>query len=195
MEVFQGELFLLGFNKCGTTSLHKFFRDQGLKSAHCWIGSKNLAMECASHVDVTDCHRAFSNWQVFSDFTFLKGDRFLEPLDMYPLWRKSYPNAYFILNDRHLEDWVKSRRAHKGGDFLNRYLDFSGLSECEAVDQWVKKFLAHRASVLSFFQGDSKFCHFMVGQDSIKKVVGFLSADYHLSADFFERRNARPFGG
>ena len=74
------KVFLIGFNKCGTTSLHKFFRDQGLKSAHCWLGKRHLALEAVAHTDVLNVRRAFSDWQVFSDFTFLKGKNFVEPL-------------------------------------------------------------------------------------------------------------------
>lgn len=185
------KIFLIGFNKCGTTSLHKFFRDQGLHSAHCWIGQKFLALEAAASQDIDKCHKVFSGAQVFSDFTFLKENQFVEPLDKFPIWRKAFPNSYFILNDRPIDDWVNSRLLHKGGSFLQRYLSFSGLDEHGVILQWREKFLAHRENVLSFFQDDEKFCHFMVGLDSITKIVQFLQPDYRLDPKIFKTRNSR----
>ncbi len=191
MRFRKPKIFLIGFNKCGTTSLHKFFRNQGLKSAHCWLGMRYLALEAVSHTDVLNVRRVFSDWQVFSDFTFLKGKHFVEPLDMYPIWRQAFPDAYFILNDRPVEDWVKSRMFHKDGDFLRRFINHSGCGSIEAANQWREKFSAHRNDVLSFFHNDKRFCHFMLGEDSITKVVNFLCNDYKLNEEFFKEHNAR----
>jgi hypothetical protein len=191
LRFLKPKIFLIGFNKCGTTSLHKFFRNQGLKSAHCWIGNKSLAVEAARHSDAATCRKIFASWQVFSDFTFLKEKTFIEPLDLYPVWRHAFPNAYFILNDRNIDEWVRSRLVHKDGDFLKRYLIYSGCDETAAVAHWRAKFLAHKEEVLSFFKDDKRFCHFTLGQDDISKIIDFLGPDYRLNADMFITRNSR----
>ena len=185
------KIFLIGFNKCGTTSLHFFFRDQGLKSAHWMLGKKFLALEAERNRDLVNCRKLFSGYQVFSDFTFLTETEFKEPLDLYPIWREAFPNAYFILNDRPVDEWIDSRLNHRNGKFIERYKTYSGLSESEIVNQWRDKFLTHQKNVMIFFRSDPKFCHFTLGRDHIMKITNLVKADYSLDANNFIRRNSR----
>lgn len=185
------KIFLIGFNKCGTTSLHKFFHAQGLKSFHFFLNNQPLAVKASQSSDVLSCRKTFAHGQVFSDFTYLTEKEFYEPLDMYPLWRQAFPDAYFILNNRDVDSWLKSRMCHSEGTFLKRYMSLFDQTEDEVLLQWRTKFLAHTKSVLSFFEKDERFCHFTIGQDDIKKIVSLLAADYCLNPAMFGRVNSR----
>jgi hypothetical protein len=110
---------------------------------------------------------------------------------MYPIWRQAFPDAYFIFNDRPVEEWVKSRMLHKDGDFLRRFIAYSGGDSVDAANQWREKYTMHKNDVLAFFQNDERFCHFMLGRDSISKVVDFLKVDYRLKVKAFKERNVR----
>lgn len=192
---YKPKIFLIGFNKCGTTSFHKFFHAQGLKSWHFMLKNKYLAVEASQSNDIESCRRTFSHGQVFSDFTYLTEEEFHEPLDSYRLWREAFPDAYFILNSRDVDSWLNSRMKHRGGTFLSRYMIFSEQSKEEIVTEWRNKFQSHTENVLSFFENDERFCHFMVGQDDIEKIVSFLSPDYSLSAEIFNHVNSTRSSG
>jgi hypothetical protein len=192
---YKPKIFLIGFNKCGTTSLHKFFHAQGLKSVHCLLNGQPLAIEVSQCVDVQSCRKTFAHGQVFSDFTFLTDKKFCEPIDMYPLWRQAFPDAYFIFNTRDVDSWLRSRVGHSNGTFLKRYMSLFDQTEEEVLLQWRSKFLTHTKNVLSFFENDEQFCQFKVGQDNIGKIVTLLAADYRLDAAMFGHVNSKRTSG
>lgn len=192
---YKPKIFLIGFNKCGTTSFHKFFHAQGLKSWHFKLKDKYLAVEASRSTDVVSCRKTFAHGQVFSDFTYFTEETFLEPLDMYGLWRMAFPDAYFILNSRDVDSWLNSRMNHRGGTFFSRYMLFSEQTKDEVLIEWRNKFQSHTENVLSFFENDERFCHFMVGQDDIDKIVSFLAPDYSLSAGMFNHVNSTRSSG
>jgi len=83
------KVFAVGFNKCGTTSMHVLFESLGLSSYH---GTK---------------------WRNCDDLTLLRAyDCFSDdiPTDLAKLDRM-FPNSKFILQVRKLDAWVYSRLA------------------------------------------------------------------------------------
>ena len=82
--VFYDKIFVIGFNKTGTTAIHKLFRINNLNSLH------------RIKWDV-------ENYMCFSDGP----DRY-----NFKKYYKQYPNSLFILNTRNLKDWVISRFKH-----------------------------------------------------------------------------------
>lgn len=183
------KVFIVGFNKCGTTSLDRFLRAQGLRSLHWRSGSTYLALEAAKATDAASAKRIFAQAQVFSDFVYLSDTEFCEPLDLYPIWQRAFPSAYFILNDRDVDDWLASRTAHSKGTLMTRYRKVFNLTEAETLDAWRDKFLTHRAAVLHHFEGHPRFAHFVLGRDPIEKITQLLAPDYRLDPSYFRRRN------
>jgi hypothetical protein len=79
------KVFVIGFNKTATSTFHILFQKNGLKSQH------------------DDSQWNTDEYQCFSD-NGNKRD-----------WKKLYavyPNSYFILNTRPLDDWIRSRAKH-----------------------------------------------------------------------------------
>lgn len=183
------KVFFIGFNKCGTTSFDRFMHSQGLKSIHWRTGERYLALDAAKATDDASAKRIFANGQVFSDFVYLSDTEFCEPLDLYPIWSRAFPSAYFILNDRDVDDWLASRMAHSKGTLMTRYRKVFGLTESETLDAWRHKFLKHRKDVLRHFDGHPRFAHFVLGRDPIETITQLLAPDYRLDPSYFRRRN------
>lgn len=59
------KIFLIGFNKIGTTSFHRFFHAQGLRSIHWKLNGQSLAVEVSKARDIKNCQKFFANGQVF----------------------------------------------------------------------------------------------------------------------------------
>lgn len=79
------KIFVIGFNKTGTTSFHDLFIKYGLTSQH------NIKWN-------------IDNYQCFCDGLHNNGK--------YKNYYEKYPNSLFILNTRPLYNWLKSRSNH-----------------------------------------------------------------------------------
>jgi hypothetical protein len=96
----------IGFNKTGTTSLHRYFESAGLDSSYdasYQKQSRTLGQdELRSYIDAYDA--------------FTDGER-----ADYARLAQLYPEAKFILNTRELKKWLESRVKHvfrQGGSTL-----------------------------------------------------------------------------
>ena len=89
------KVFCIGFNKCGTTTLHHFFVDNNLKSVHntwWWLWKKKSK---------------FNDMQCFTDgYEYLKNKRQFPDLKML---EEYFPDAKFIIQTRSLNKWLLSR--------------------------------------------------------------------------------------
>lgn len=191
----ERKIFIIGYNRCATNSLNDFFRYQGLKGLHWCQGDRFLALETDLRKDDDAAMRAFlAGWTVFSDFTYLPADRFLETQGLFATYARICPEAYFIYNDRDVDKWIASRLRFIEGDFLARYTAATGHDRDQAVAAWRRAFTDHRAAVLQFFVGHPRFVHFNIephdgfGADPIHKVIDLVRADYRLDARYWDDR-------
>ena len=92
------KIFCIGFNKCGTTSLHELFKDMGLKSTHnaTWWYWKDKD-QFKNYDCFTDGYERYTNKLTFPN---------LENLE------NMFPDAKFILQTRDLDKWLISRLKH-----------------------------------------------------------------------------------
>lgn len=193
------KVFLIGPNRCATTTFHNFFHTQGLKSIHWRRGPIFLAREIDARRDDIPALRDFlSRWTVFSDFVYLTDKVFIENHVLYETYARAFPEAYFILNDRNVDRWVNSRLLHRDGGFMERFLKVRGGTHDQAIESWKDGFLAHREAALSFFKGHPRFLHFNIDKEDhsafvepaeISRVIDLLRPDYKLDAAYWTKRN------
>ena len=100
--------FQIGFNRCGTVSLCRFFRRNGFAAVHHDGGRLAIAMDAnlraGRHV-----LSGYERFEAFFDMSFLRQHIHVE---MYKRWDRileQVPEARFILNLRDVERWVGSR--------------------------------------------------------------------------------------
>lgn len=100
----RGPIFVLGDSRTGTTSLHKYFRDAGLRSIHYYNKESGMELPIPAHIEkntprLLEFIRT-SGFEAFSDY----------PTRLF--WRQLYdafPSASFILSVRQSTDiWERS---------------------------------------------------------------------------------------
>ncbi len=129
------KVFCIGFNKTGTSSMHRLFTQLGLASFHGYY----------SHIPVTD--PLYREWQCFSD-----GDQ-----HDFALLDRTFPGSRFIVTTRPLADWLVSRIRHieqrrrmgATGPMREEYEKDPAL----AVRRWVEARLEYHQRVSAYFAG------------------------------------------
>ncbi|RYH06683.1 hypothetical protein [Tropicimonas sp. IMCC6043] len=153
-----GKVFFLGFNKTGTSSIHKLFSSLGYRSFH--------------HPEWREISKfpLFSAFDVFSDG---------EPQNIID-FKTNFPDAFYILNVRNLDAWVVSRLKHieyekkiEGRVIRDPYWD----NTASAVGQWIKKRNeVHLRVIESFGNGNGNFMilNYTRDSDANRKLSRFL---------------------
>lgn len=140
-------VFCIGFNKTGTTSLHRLFESQGLKSAH------NTHWPHTSHV--IGGERFFNYADCYSDGERASFTQLIE-------W---FPDSVFILNTRNERDWLHSRIKHvfrnessnkKGAELKWMARDF--LTDPElCIDYWIRARRIYQAQARAKLSRSNRF--------------------------------------
>jgi hypothetical protein len=113
------KIFVLGPNKCGTLSLHKFFLRNNLKSVH-WDQGE-LALKIASNISANRKPlEGYEKYDCFSDLFFLNDQLYISSLLLGKEIVKRYPDDIFILNTRDFDKWRESRNNHASGSLNTR---------------------------------------------------------------------------
>ena len=124
------KIFVIGFNKNASTTLHNLFGQLGYKSQH---NGKSWDL------DKYDC---------FSDNGDLQ--------DLKALYK--FPDSVFILNTRNLNDWLVSRSKHCAWHKNNKQSNFSWgwPPNSDTYLRWIKERESHFKKVIKFFEKDKK---------------------------------------
>lgn len=175
------KIFLIGFNKCGTSTLHGFLRDNGIRSVHWSEKGVILAARIALNIskkrpvlDGIDQYTAYSDLCFQTNFAWIEANRFFRE------FHRDHPDAYFILNDRDLEHWIASRTTHP--DLLERAMAYWQAGEAEVKEIWRREYRRHRAEVLAYFAGNRRFLHFDIEKDDPARLVELMKPDFRLDA-------------
>ena len=184
-------IFQIGFNKCGTRSLYKFFANNGVPSVH-YDGGR-VAGSMFRHfrrreplIDVR-----YKNKSFFADMENITaagkpvyvGPQLFRQLD------REYPRSKFILNTRNREDWVRSRIAHEDGGYLRTCAEGLGLSEEKTILHWKQEWDDHHRVVLEHFSGRPKdLLVFDIDRDGPQQLVEFFRPQFRLRGRYYVHR-------
>ena len=123
----------------------------------------------------------------------MKLGRCIEGQQYYRELYNEYPDSYFILQTRKLEDWIRSRSKHKRGDFMKRCMKFCQIRDARAMrDHWRKERTGFEAEVMQFFSLRSKarFMRYDIDNNHIVELINFLKSDFpDLNEKNFGHRN------
>lgn len=147
------KIFQIGFNRCGTKTIHDYLCANGLKGVH-WDKGRLAKLMFANRAAERELIRGYDDFEVFTDMEWLAPTEFLEAYKLYPELAAQHPDAIFILNTRALEAWINSRLTHGEGRYaaLHRaYLKID--SDTELAAHWRKEWDEHHARVMEFFAG------------------------------------------
>ncbi len=121
--------------------------------------------------------KGMEHYQFFSDLITLTDSELIEANRYFKEMHEEYPDAFFILNDRPVQDWIKSRINHEGGpggSFIGRSASALGVSIEEVPDIWREQYFEHKQAVLEHFKRHDRFLHFHLGEHGPKQIVCFL---------------------
>lgn len=174
-------VFVIGFNKTGTTSLHEFFRGNGFPAIHWDRGrlARRMLLNCLE--DRRILHGYDHRYRVFSDMVAQTRRLRLEANALFRVLDRDYPDSFFLHNTRRLEDWVDSRAAKTFGRYggcTNLELEMGILNTSdprEAIDTWIRDREAHAAAVRRYFGGRERFLEVDIADaDLPAKLAGWL---------------------
>ena len=152
------KVFVIGFNKSASSSLHFLFESLGRPSYH-GVAWRNL-----------DDLKLLQKYDCFSDDI----PRDLSELD------RLFPSSKFILNVRDLRSWIYSRLAHieRNKKSNSKYKTHPTWDTTEeAIKVWIKTRNEYHLSVLSYFAGrpaDILVVNFIRDELAAVKVCRFL---------------------
>lgn len=194
-------IFLIGFNKCGTTSFHNFFEANGIASVH-WAG--NELARCLRR----NCRLPWvpplwriDRWLAYGDLIAVPGtpwgaDRpyagpLIEANGLFPKLHKAYPRSLFILNTRDPDAWVRSRLVHDKGRFASVYLEelrHRGVTNQEALkDFWLQQWHQHHNNVRTYFRQHpgARFLEFKLGRSDPQELIALLRPEFTINMTDF----------
>jgi hypothetical protein len=149
------KVFAIGFNKTGTTSLHRIFQDLGYRSFH---GTKwrNTSKPLIYYL-----------YDAFCDG---------EPEDFREL-DKMFPNAKFILQVRDLSPWLDSRLEHVQRLPPNKKRTLHWSADESSVQAWVRKWNSFHTAALPYFRDRPKdflLINYIRDPQAAEKIAAFL---------------------
>ncbi|MGH6891224.1 MAG: hypothetical protein ACREEP_03085 [Dongiaceae bacterium] len=155
-------IFIVGFNKTATTSLHTFFSRNGFPSIHWDRGklARRMVLNCLDDRPILDGYdrefRVFSDMQAQSSRIRIEANQYFRILD------RDYPGSYFIYNTRDLGNWISSRSANfvTPHGATNLELEMQRLNTTdpqEAVQLWASQRNAFQAEVRRYFRNNPQF--------------------------------------
>ena len=179
-------IFLIGPNKCGTTSFHRLFTSSGVRSVHFEYVQgetrKNLAQRMVSNISIGESIiHGLTQFQAFSDMSYTDTKLHIDGAMLYRLIHRELPSDYFILNTRNVDGWIRSRFLHNKGTLATRQMKLYECTKDELEVLWRKQFKEHHQDVVSYFSSTTdKFILYNIEDDKPDKLKDFLSLDFDI---------------
>lgn len=193
------KIFVIGFNKCGTTSLHKMFRRAGLASSHyrhhgadgsSAIIAEKMDQNARKGLPLLD---GIADATAYSDMDMCQKRSYLSGIGQFRLLDRQYPGSRFILNTRDPENWLNSRCRHFDGGYLRRAMAQAGVRDMHEMRAiWRLDWHAHHAALqVHFATRHDQFLIFDIERDDPKKLCAFLP-EYGLKPGQWRHHNRTP---
>lgn len=206
----QPRIFLIGFNKCGTTSFHDYFLANGITSVHWRANTLALALH-RNHTTERPLLEGIDRWTAYTDMNCIPGSPWgqsnsdtaplIEGCRYFRELHRDYPESLFILNTRDPFDWLRSRLQHDQGQFAAAYqraLASEGIrNQRQLQRRWLVDWYQHHAEVLSYFQAKAprQLLTFHIKATPVAKLNRFLRPHFPISQRRFPHNHQSPKRG
>ncbi|MEM7237704.1 MAG: sulfotransferase [Pseudomonadota bacterium] len=185
------KIFVIGLNKCGTTSLHRLFRRSGIPSLHFRApGVGNAAIRLVNNIGTgRPVLHGMDRFRAYSDFSYVDRKIYIEGARFFRLFHAEYPDAWFILNLRDESSWLNSRLNHMNGSLRDRAMSAYGVDQPGLIALWRQQFSRHTEEVRSYFEGSPRFIEFHIERDQIDRLVAFLAPEVQVDPANWAQHN------
>ncbi len=176
----QTRIFQIGFNKCGTGSLYRFFQRAGITATRYNRGQ----LADTLHRNIEEGRKplagAFDRYVALTDIHQLTRARVIEGISYFRQLHAYYPSAYFILNTRDKEGWLRARLAHGDGAYARRYARALKLAnEAAVVEHWSQDWDRHHQDVVDHFaRHTGQLLVYDIKSGDPQALVDFLAPDF-----------------
>jgi len=193
-------IFLIGFNKCGTTSFHDYFQANGIRSVHWRANTLAMALH-HNQLAGQPLLSGIEDWTAYTDMICIPGTPWersnsddmplIEGCRLFRALHRDYPEALFILNTRDPMHWVRPRLKHAQGRFAEAYLQAlqpEGIRNRRQLQRrWLEDWHSHHAEVLRYFQTKARrqFLLFHISETPVAQLNRFLEGHVQLSCRAF----------
>ena len=187
-------IFIIGFNKSATTSLHKLFSDNGYPSIHWDRG--NLAKY--SLLNILNGRKIFDSYddkyRIFSDFIFRNDKYVFEGNSLFQVMDIDYPNSFFIYNYRDMNSWIESRINHisniKGLSLLELQFKLFNTNDIEAVkNHWKAARLKFEIDIRNYFSLRNNLIELDIDSDDVVEQLN-LKLNLGLNPMHWKKHNS-----
>jgi glycogen synthase len=192
------KIFQVGFNKCGTQTLHDFFWANKIRSIHYGCGKLAVSIDDNYMHNRPLISAEYQSYCGFFDMENIYAD---EPIyiaqKMFKELDNQYPGSKFILPVRDKAAWLNSRSKHIDIANQRTYVEVLcqqyNITKDELIDKWSQEWDKHHAEVLEHFKDRPQdLLIFHVGQDSPEKICEFFKDYFHLNPELYKHLNKTP---
>lgn len=193
------KVFFIGMNRTATTAFTKLFRSGGYSSAHYSFTNGNGKNEILAsimknnHENNYPIMHGIDGFRTYSDMFWHRQDEWIDGVKYFKEIHNQFPDAYFVLQTRELDGWLKSKLNHKRerptGGYIKRSRDYHGLTEEEMLNWFAQDREEHHRKVREYFKDNPNFIEFDINEDPIEDFINFFSPDFILNEKHWKRVN------
>ena len=193
-------IFLIGFNKCGTTSFHDYFKANNIASVHWRANTLALALQ-HNQTSGQPLLTGIDQWTAYTDMICIPGSPWgssnstkaplIEGCRWFKALHHDYPDALFILNTRDPFHWLQSRLSHDKGQFAAAYLQAlapEGVRNRRQLKRrWLHDWYQHHTEVMAYFEAHARkqLLVFHISESSEQQLNRFLRPHFAIEAGHF----------
>jgi len=183
----------IGFNECGAVPLARVFRSGGLRvlfgDGAEWRAKGHPALiqrnaQLVLHANIRAGRSAFEGLETFQAFAGLEhaADGWqIENFRHFARMAEDAPDARFVLNTGHADDWLQARMTRDSGRFLDRAMDRTGMSRRGVLNLWVDDFHRHHDMVRAYFRDQpERLLEFDMQHTPVKDLARFAGLGLRL---------------
>ena len=165
----------IGFNKTGTSSLGKFFAQNGYEI----IGSRK-ADQVWSNLQASKPAFDGLNFDLAQDLE--NHSKTIYIINYFKNIYEAYPDYLYILTTRSCEKWIKSRLRHHGGRYVRRAMKHTGIDDLDQLcNHWRAEFYQYHLEVTHFFEHKRNFYVHSLETIDVPSLVMFLGNDFEFT--------------
>ena len=204
----EKKIFIIGFNKCGTRSFTELFERSGIGCVH-WDDNllAGYILKDIKESGTIRLEKYYPESNAFTDIIYIQKScddgnvLIVEIFEIIDDIMRSYPDAYYIINTRNVEDWLISRINHQRGNFANIYKQFLfnkhniEYTDYMLTEYWRYIWYKHHYKLLHKLNNDSsiKYLFYDIEKSSITDLVKFLEPDYQLKGQSFPKKGKTSY--
>jgi hypothetical protein len=176
-------IIVIGFNKTGTTSIHRLFQSSGFRSAH-WDEGKLTRKMLENAINSKPIFQGYDDeFNVFSDLVFRNDSFWFEGNTLFKQIDQYYENAFFIYNTRDMDAWLDSRCKHAEQVKEQTLLDLHKKLLCtndinKIKNHWKSVRLNYEQELKEYFALKSNFLNIDIkDKNFVNRLSTFIQSD------------------